>query len=206
MTKSDPREAISRIDTNTNPQNLAGELARREDKLNNLFIAEKEIFARAGVTATSIQEMLAEAAKQRRMDSKMVGKALEKEADAILSILYDEMVIEDIHIDDRHLLPQLRTHTLKMVFRGLMTELEYVEIARKHRAVLEQIPPSVSQLVTDYAGVIDDYIESGGESKYFVENYRKVLEDLNESFKNEAVEPQQFSDLNIQSPNIQGIQ
>ena len=160
-TTGDANAAVSKIDTQTNPQGLAAEIARRADIMNSQFLADNEIFTKQEVTATAIQEMMAEQAKQRRMDSKAVGKALEAEADAVLSILYDNQVIHDIHLgDEGDLLPQISTHTLKMVFRGLMTELEYVELGRKFRAVLDQIPAELANMViVNYGSVVDDYIE-----------------------------------------------
>ena len=175
-TEGDPKTAATTIQGQAFPNSLFAELDRRENKIQSRYVSGNEIFSKPGVTATAVQQMMAEYAKQRQMDSKAVGRVIRDEMDVALSVLFDNQVIPKLKDDKgNELVPMISNHTFTLSFKGFMSEMLMVENMRKFLALKDNLPPQLQAMVLNYAQQIKDYIKSGGDPEHFVDGWEDIL-------------------------------
>ena len=200
-TDGDPNTAATTIQSQAFPQAMFAEIARLEQNILSRYISNNEVFSKPGVTATAVQQMMAEFVKQRQMDSKAVGNVIRDEFDVALSVLHDNLVIPMIlESNGEKLIPLISNHTLSLTFKGFMSEMLMVESMRKFLAFREQIPPQMQAMIINYAQQAKEYIKGGGDPDHFVDGWEDILKQTVETIQGVGA-PQDLTGLeNVQGP------
>ena len=203
-TDGDPNTAATTIQSQAFPQAMFQEIARLEQNIISRYISNNEVFSKPGVTATAVQQMMAEFVKQRQMDSKAVGNVIRDEFDVALSVLHDNLIIPTIlESNGEKLIPLISNHTLSLTFKGFMSEMLMVESMRKFLAFREQIPPHMQAVILNYAQQAKEYIKGGGDPDHFVDGWEDILKDTVKTIQGVGAPPDITGLENIQGPVLQ---